>query len=62
MALNILQNSLFHNDDKDLKSNEDGDKDVSSRISIQPQNAKVERADVVEFLSTLENQSVDLHL
>lgn len=58
MALAILQNSLFQNDDKDLKSNESGGKDVSSHVSIQPQNAKVYRADVIEFLSTLESESV----
>ncbi len=60
MALTILQNSLFQNDNEDLKPNENGKNDVSNHISIQPQNAKVYRADVIEFLSTLENESVDL--
>lgn len=60
MALKVLQNSLFQNDGKDLKSNENGNNDISNHISIQPQNAKVYRADVIEFLSTLESESVDL--
>lgn len=62
MALAIQQNSLFQNDDRDLKPNEGGDNDISNHVSIQPQNAKAYRADAVEFLSTLENESVDLHL
>lgn len=55
----MLQESLFQKIENQEKLNGE-EVDAQDQIILKPENVKIYRADVLEFLSTLEDESVDL--